>query len=173
MTKTERAVPNTKAPTAIDHGEIDVLATYARATHLLERLHRRLHDIVKAEFDGRGYEAITASQALMIFNIGDQELAARELRARGYYLGSNVTHNLKKLVEGGYVSSRPSEVDRRTVRICLTKRGRAVREIVLELFAKQARGILHKADLDANQLWHLTQSLAKIDRFWSEDMYDV
>ena len=72
---------------------------YLEALTLVERLHRRLLDVIKDEFDRRGRSDINSVQALLLYNIGDKELTAGELRTRGYYLGSNVSYNLKKLVE--------------------------------------------------------------------------
>ena len=93
---------------------------YLEALTLIERLHRRLLDVIKDEFDRKGRADINAVQALLLFNIGDKELTAGELRTRGYYLGSNVSYNLKKLVELGFLDHQRSRVDRRSVRIKLT-----------------------------------------------------
>ena len=103
---------------------------YLEALTLVERLHRRLLDVIKDEFDRRGRADINAVQALLLFNIGDKELTAGELRTRGYYLGSNVSYNLKKLVEMGFLDHQRSRVDRRSVRIKLTEKGREVRNTV-------------------------------------------
>jgi hypothetical protein len=93
------AVVNTVEPaereTHFDH----IRPHYLEALTLVERLHRRLLDVIKDEFDRRGSADINSVQALLLYNIGDKELTAGELRTRGYYLGSNVSYNLKKLVE--------------------------------------------------------------------------
>src|ERR1700745_2965374 len=109
---------------------------YLEALTLVERLHRRLLDVIKDEFDRRGRADINAVQALLLFNIGDKELTAGELRTRGYYLGSNVSYNLKKLVEMGFLDHQRSRVDRRSVRIKLTDKGVDVRDIVEQLYQK-------------------------------------
>src|SRR2546421_4294539 len=95
---------------------------YLEALTLIERLHRRLLDVIKDEFDRRGRADINAVQALLLFNIGDKELTAGELRTRGYYLGSNVSYNLKKLVEMQFLDHQRSRIDRRSVRIKLTEK---------------------------------------------------
>jgi len=92
---------------------------------MVERLHRRLLDVIKDEFDRRGRSDVNAVQALLLYNIGDKELTAGELRTRGYYLGSNVSYNVKKLVEVGFLHHSRSRIDRRSVRISLTERGTA------------------------------------------------
>ncbi|MFL6931607.1 MAG: MarR family transcriptional regulator, partial [Xanthobacteraceae bacterium] len=102
---------------------------YLEALTLVERLHRRLLDVITDEFDRRGRADINAVQALLLFNVGEKELTAGELRTRGYYLGSNVSYNLKKLVELGFLDHQRSRVDRRSVRIRLTTQGQEIRRI--------------------------------------------
>ena len=114
---------------------------YLDALTLVERLHRRLLDVIKDEFDRRGRSDINSVQALLLYNIGDKELTAGELRTRGYYLGSNVSYNLKKLVEMGFLDHQRSRVDRRSVRIRLTDTGREVRDIVEHLYQKHVRTV--------------------------------
>jgi DNA-binding transcriptional regulator GbsR (MarR family) len=97
-------------------GQAPVQPLYLEALTLVERLHRRLLDVIKDEFDRRGRADINSVQALLLYNIGDKELTAGELRTRGYYLGSNVSYNLKKLVELGFLDHQRSRVDRRSVR---------------------------------------------------------
>ena len=81
----------------------EVRPVYLESLTLVERLHRRLLDVIKDEFDRRGRSDVNSVQALLLYNIGDKELTAGELRTRGYYLGSNVSYNVKKLVETGYL----------------------------------------------------------------------
>src|SRR5471032_2313850 len=111
---------------------------YHEALTLVERLHRRLLDVIKDEFDRRGRSDINSVQALLLYNIGGKELTAGELRTRGYYLGSNVSYNVKKLVEMGYLHHARSRVDRRSVRISLTEIGSEVHTIVAGLYEKHA-----------------------------------
>ena len=112
---------------------------YLEALTLVERLHRRLLDVIKDEFDRRGRADINSVQALLLYNIGNKELTAGELRTRGYYLGSNVSYNLKKLVEMGFLDHQRSRIDRRSVRIKLTDKGREVRDTVDTLYGKHMR----------------------------------
>src|SRR5271166_3153410 len=113
---------------------------YLEALTLVERLHRRLLDVIKDEFDRRGRADINSVQALLLYNIGDKELTAGELRTRGYYLGSNVSYNVKKLVETGYLHHERSRIDRRAVRISLTDKGRDIHDIVSALYDKHRHG---------------------------------
>ena len=96
---------------------------YLKSLRMIERLHRLLLDVIKDEFERLGSSEVNSVQALLLYNIGDAELTAGELRSRGYYLGSNVSYNLKKLVEAGYIHHERSNNDRRSVRVSLTEKG--------------------------------------------------
>ena len=143
---------------------------YLEALTLVERLHRRLLDVIKDEFDRRGRADINAVQALLLFNIGDKELTAGELRTRGYYLGSNVSYNLKKLVEMGFLDHQRSRVDRRSVRIKLTERGREVRDIVSLLYEKHVRTVEQVGGISADEFTGLNKALQRLERFWTDQI---
>ena len=121
--------------------ETALRSLYLEALQLVERLHRRLLDVVKDEFDRNGQSDINATQALLLFNIGNSELTAGELRSRGYYLGSNVSYNLKKLVEMGFIHHQRSRVDRRSVRVSLTDKGNAIADQVASLYERHISSI--------------------------------
>jgi DNA-binding MarR family transcriptional regulator len=143
---------------------------YLEALSLVDRLHRRLLDVIKDEFDRRGRSDINAVQALLLYNIGDKELAAGELRTRGYYLGSNVSYNLKKLVELGFLDHQRSRVDRRSVRIKLTYKGSEVREIVEQLYQKHVRTVEQVGGINAYEFGTLNKSLHRLERFWTDQI---
>ncbi|MBB3993537.1 hypothetical protein GGR95_001165 [Sulfitobacter undariae] len=86
----------------------EFMTGYLEALSLVERLHRLLFDVIKDEFERVGVLEINAVQGLLLFNIGDNEVTAGELKTRGFYQGSNVSYNLKKLVEMGYMVSGAS-----------------------------------------------------------------
>ncbi|MFE1602824.1 transcriptional regulator LdtR [Methylobacterium sp. ID0610] len=143
---------------------------YLEALHLVERLHRRLLDVIKDEFERRGREDVNSVQALLLYNIGDKELTASELRTRGYYLGSNVSYNVKKLVETGYLHHARSKTDRRSVRISLTEKGREIHEIVRGLYDKHAKTIQPIGGINEDDFVRLNQSLARLERFWTDQI---
>ncbi|MGI9571339.1 MAG: MarR family transcriptional regulator, partial [Desulfobulbia bacterium] len=101
----------------------DLRASYLKSLKMIELLHRLLLDVIKDEFERLGRTDVNSVQALLLFNIGDAELTAGELRSRGYYLGSNVSYNLKKLVDMGFIIHERSETDRRSVRVRLSDAG--------------------------------------------------
>ncbi len=143
---------------------------YLDALTLVERLHRRLLDVIKDEFDRRGRSDINSVQALLLYNIGDKELTAGELRTRGYYLGSNVSYNLKKLVEMGFLDHQRSRVDRRSVRIRLTDTGREVRDIVEGLYQKHVRTVEQVGGITSDEFATLNKSLHRLERFWTDQI---
>ena len=140
------------------------------ALTLVERLHRRLLDVIKDEFDRRGRSDINSVQALLLYNIGDKELTAGELRTRGYYLGSNVSYNLKKLVEMGFLDHQRSRVDRRSVRIKLTDKGQEVRNIVDALYQKHVRTVEQVGGISTDEFSTLNKSLHRLERFWTDQI---
>ena len=143
---------------------------YLEALTLVERLHRRLLDVIKDEFDRRGRADINSVQALLLYNIGNKELTAGELRTRGYYLGSNVSYNVKKLVEMGYLHHARSRIDRRSVRISLTQKGKEVHDIVAQLYEKHASTVEQIGGVSADEFKALNTSLNRLERFWTDQI---
>jgi DNA-binding MarR family transcriptional regulator len=151
-------------------GQAPVQPLYLEALTLVERLHRRLLDVIKDEFDRRGRSDINSVQALLLYNIGDKELTAGELRTRGYYLGSNVSYNLKKLVELGFLDHQRSRVDRRSVRIRLTPQGQEIRKIVDALYQKHVKTVEQVGGISNEEFATLNKSLHRLERFWTDQI---
>lgn len=143
---------------------------YLESLALIERLHRLLLDVIKDEFERLGVLEINAVQALLLFNIGDHEVTAGELKTRGYYQGSNVSYNLKKLVEMGFMHHQRCEIDRRSVRVRLTEKGRKVRGIVDDLFSRHADGLEESPTIGAETIDTINGALGRIERFWSDQI---
>ena len=164
---------NTVAKTLEEPTHVDNVAVkphYLESLHLVERLHRRLLDVIKDEFERRGRDDVNSVQALLLYNIGDKELTASELRTRGYYLGSNVSYNVKKLVEMGYLHHARSRVDRRSVRISLTDQGRQVHDMVKGLYDKHATTIEPIGGISDDDFQRLNQALVRLERFWTDQI---
>ncbi|BCJ90610.1 transcriptional regulator [Terrihabitans soli] len=166
MSKTAHAFAGSEATAKAE----DVRPLYLEALTLVERLHRRLLDVIKDEFDRRGRADVNSVQALLLYNIGDAELTAGELRTRGYYLGSNVSYNLKKLVEAGFLHHQRSRMDRRSVRISLTEKGREVHEIVDQLYAKHVKSIEQVGGINSGDFQVINKALVRLERFWTDQI---
>lgn len=143
---------------------------YLDALSLVERLHRLLLDVIKDEFERVGMLEVNAVQALLLFNIGDNEVTAGELKTRGYYQGSNVSYNLKKLVDMGYMHHQRCEIDRRSVRVKLTPRGREIRDVVAQLFARHAEGLVSKGVLGPDGIEEIAAALRRVERYWADQI---
>ncbi|WP_134679838.1 MarR family winged helix-turn-helix transcriptional regulator [Paracoccus ravus] len=143
---------------------------YLESLQLLERLHRLLLDLVKDEFERLGRSDLTPVQALLIYNLGGSEVTAGELRTRGMYQGSNVSYNLKKLVELGYLSHERCDMDRRSVRVRLTEAGQAVRDCVADVFGRHAEGLGLSGVLDDPPIETVNLQWRRIERYWLEQI---
>ena len=143
---------------------------YLESLGLVERLHRRLLDVVKDEFERQGRSDLNAVQAILLFNIGEGELTAGELKSRGYYQGSNVSYNLKKLVDLGFVNHRRSKSDKRTVRVSLTPEGKEVASIVSDLYDRHIGSIEQVGGIDAAEFERLNRAMQRLDRFWNDQI---
>ncbi|MEM1351083.1 MAG: winged helix DNA-binding protein [Pseudomonadota bacterium] len=146
------------------------MISYLEALSLVERLHRLLLDVIKDEFERVGVLEINAVQALLLFNIGDNEVTAGELKSRGYYQGSNVSYNLKKLVDMGYMHHQRCEIDRRSVRVKLTEKGRKIRDVISELFERHANGLQQKGVLGSDGIDDISRSLKRMERYWTDQI---
>lgn len=153
-----------------DASDADLKTHYLQSLRMIELLHRLLLDVIKDEFERLGRSDVNSVQALLLFNIGEAELTAGELKSRGYYLGSNVSYNLKKLVDGGYINHERSSTDRRSVRVSLTDKGREVRDIVNGLYERQLNSIRQVGGLDEEALASLNRSLVRLERFWADQI---
>ena len=146
------------------------MTRYLDALALVERLHRLLLDVIKDEFERVGVLEINAVQALLLFNIGDNEVTAGELKSRGYYQGSNVSYNLKRLVEMNYMHHERCEIDRRSVRVRLTEKGREIRNVVTKLFEGHAEGLESRDILSLNGIDEITTALRRVERYWADQI---
>lgn len=156
-----------QAATDTEHSH-SLRSLYLESLQLVERLHRRLLDVIKDEFDRNGRSDINAIQALLLFNIGSAELTAGELRSRGYYLGSNVSYNLKKLVDLGFIHHQRSRIDRRSVRVSLTAKGQEVAEVVARLYDRHIGSIEQVGGISADEFQQMNRALQRLDRFWND-----
>jgi DNA-binding MarR family transcriptional regulator len=144
----------------MDSAYLDVIA-------LVERLHRQFLEVVKLELDNQGIHDINNVQAMILFNIGDLEMTVGELTLRGCYLGSNVSYNVKKMVENDYLAQERSPHDRRSVRVHLSAKGQELRKKVTAMhqrhIAALSKGPVTREDLVASH-----QTLRRLDRFWTQ-----
>src|SRR6516164_195954 len=140
-------------------------SAYLDVISLVERLHRHFLEIVKLELEGLGVHDINNVQGMMLFNIGDAEMTVGELTLRGCYLGSNVSYNVKKMVENGYLAQQRSLHDRRSIHVRLTDKGMKLRERLTSMHQRHAE-MLPQAALSAEDLQGAGATLRRLERFW-------
>jgi DNA-binding MarR family transcriptional regulator len=140
---------------------------YLELTRLIERLHRRFLDLIRAELNRLGIRDINSVQALLLANIGDEQIAIRDLVERGYYQGSNVSYNIKKLAEMGYLEQERSTHDRRSVSIRLTEKALNVVEDIRDL-EKKIAGQLDEENFGTAEIDNVCQSLRRVERTWTD-----
>ncbi len=159
-----------KRPVAYPEPTDELGPVYRDTLTLVERLHRRILDVIRDELDRRGRLDLNPVQALLLYNIGDHEFTATELRTRGCYQGSNVSHNLKKLNEEGFLDHHRSQRDRRSIRIRLTDKGRDLRDILAHTFERHLASIVAEDRIGSDDLGGLNRALLRLERFWTDQI---
>jgi DNA-binding MarR family transcriptional regulator len=139
--------------------------SYLEVISLVERLHRQFLEVVKLELEGLRVHDINNVQAMMLFNIGDAEMTVGELTLRGCYLGSNVSYNVKKMVENGYLAHERSVHDRRSIHVRLTEKGSTLRDRLTAMHQRHSE-MLSQATLNAEDLQTTGVTLRRLERFW-------
>ena len=139
---------------------------YYDTIQMIERLHRYFLDLLKVELDRRGVQDINNVQSLILHNIGEDEMTVGELTVRGYYLGSNVSYNVKKMVENDYLVQERSKHDKRSVRVKLSENGRELNNQIAEMFQNHEKA-LENTDLTDEEFAGTLETMKKLERFWS------
>jgi DNA-binding MarR family transcriptional regulator len=140
---------------------------YYEAIQLIERLHRYFLDVLKVELDKKNIQDINNVQSMILHNIGNDELTVGELTLRGYYLGSNVSYNVKKMVENGYLVQERSVHDKRSIRVKLSEKGIALCDVVSEMLERHQTIIEGSSELSEESLTDLNSTLRTLERFWN------
>jgi DNA-binding MarR family transcriptional regulator len=146
------------------HGEA-VKQSYLDSFRVLERVHRQFLEVIKTELDRLGVQDINNVQSLILFNISEDELTVGELTNRGYYLGSNVSYNVRKMVENGYLTQHRSTHDRRSIRVKLSDKGLDLAHKMNDFFDRHAAA-LEESPINEDELKLSSDVLRKMERFW-------
>ena len=141
---------------------------YLSTINSLERMHRQFLEVIKIELDNTDVRDINNVQALILYNIGGDELTVGELTLRGYYLGSNVSYNVKKMTENGYLHQERSSHDRRSVRVKLTEKGLALSRALETMFERHSDEVSN--NLDTETLAQANETLRNIESFWLQQL---
>ena len=140
---------------------------YGQLTQMMERLHRRMLDVIRFELEQTGVSDINPAQALMLTKIEGREVALRDIIERGYYIGSNASYNIKQLVEADYVVQQRSKHDKRSVKVSLTKKGEELCKKLVEFNSTQAERLAGTKEATA-QINATIDVLRNLENSWSE-----
>ena len=141
-------------------------SAYYESIQLIERLHRYFLDVVKTELDRKGVQDINNVQAMILHNVGSDEMTVGELTLRGYYLGSNVSYNVKKMTENGYILQERSVHDKRSIRVKLTEKGRDLHKALEDMFSRHVTR-LPETKIENADLVDLNITMKQLERFWA------
>lgn len=140
---------------------------YFESIQLIERLHRHFLDVLKVELDKKNIQDINNVQSMILYNVGEDEMTVGELTIRGYYLGSNVSYNVKKMVENGYLIQERSVHDKRSIRVRLSDKGIELRRLISDMFKRHEQQI-QGTEITNDRLNQLGQTLKMLERFWAQ-----
>jgi DNA-binding MarR family transcriptional regulator len=144
-----------------------VKQNYLESIQLIERLHRQFLEVLKNELERARISDINNIQAMILFNIGQDEMTVGDLIERGYYLGSNVSYNVKKMVEHGYLVQERSHHDRRSIMIRLTDKGLGLCQRLHGMFDRHSM-LLAKGKLSPDDFKQMEANLRKLEQFWTQ-----
>lgn len=140
---------------------------YYESIQLIERLHRHFLDVLKVELDRKNMQDINNVQCMILYNVGEEEMTVGELTIRGYYLGSNVSYNVKKMVENDYLIQERSVHDKRSIRVRLSDKGIELRTMISDMFKRHEEQIIG-TEITEERLGELNQTLKMLERFWAQ-----
>ncbi|MHA1558267.1 MAG: MarR family winged helix-turn-helix transcriptional regulator [Alphaproteobacteria bacterium] len=138
---------------------------YFQCVMLIERLHKLFFDLIKIELDSANVRDINGMQAFILYNIACNQLTVGELSYRGYYLGSNVSYNLRKMIDNGYVLQVPSLHDKRSTHVKLSEKGIRLYERIEKLMEEHSSKFIARFKKD--DLITLNNKLRQVESFWS------
>lgn len=140
---------------------------YGQLTQMIERLHRRMLDVIRYELEQAGVSDINPAQALMLTKIEGREVALRDIIERGYYIGSNASYNIKQLVEADYVVQKRSDHDKRSAKVSLTEKGEDLCRKLVEFNEAQAKRL--NGDKESTEKLNTAiDVLRNLENGWSE-----
>ena len=142
------------------------MSPYFDSIQRIERLHRHFLDVLKHELDRRNIQDINNVQSMILYNVGTDNLTVGELTIRGYYLGSNVSYNVKKMVENDYLIQERSVHDKRSIRVKLSEKGLQLHAIMQDMFARHEEQLV-RASITEEALQQMNQTLNRIESFWA------
>ena len=137
---------------------------YYNSIVMIEKLHLLFLEILKYELKKLNTNDINNIQALVLYNIGENKISVGGLTSHGYYLGSNVSYNLRKMVENGYIMQTLNDYDRRSSEVKLTQKGLEMYKKMDVIFEQHSK-YLNENNIDENTIINLKDTLQTIERY--------
>ncbi|MEP9375619.1 MarR family transcriptional regulator [Aquabacter sp. CN5-332] len=148
-----------------DSGQV----THLELARVIERIHRRYCDLLRVELTRLGIDDISPPQVMLLFTIGADELSVRDLLERGHYLGSNASYYLKQLADADYIHRTASARDRRSARIRLAEKGRALCDTIRSIDEAYHR-LIARDDDEVQELTTTFHMLRRLEVVWTTTM---
>ena len=105
---------------------------------------------------------------MILYNIGSDEITVGALTLRGYYLGSNIFYNVKKMTEHGFLELERSAHDRRSVRVKLSKKGLKLSRHLENMSDRHVEQISDGVEEGALSI--ANDDLRNIERLWLQQL---
>lgn len=138
---------------------------YLNVISSIERIHRLFLEVIDCELIKLKITDINSTQALLLYNIGEKVLSVGEISARGYYLGTNVSYNLKKITTAGYIEQNVATYDRRSSLIKLSKRGLQLYKTIDSAIIQQSNNIRKESTINLDEL---ANTLGQVEIFFGK-----
>lgn len=140
-------------------------SNYLNVISSVERIHRLFLEVIDCELERLKISDINSTQALVLYNIGEKVLSVGEIAARGYYIGTNVSYNLKKITAAGYIEQNVATYDRRSSLIKLSKKGLQLYKSIDIAINQQSNNLKKECTIDLEELNNI---LSQIEIFFGK-----
>tara|TARA_Y100000766_G_C18661748_1_gene485528 strand:- start:8 stop:427 length:420 start_codon:yes stop_codon:yes gene_type:complete len=121
--------------------------------------------MVRKILDAKGVRDLNAAQAVVMYHIGEEDMTVGELTNRGYYLDSNPSYNVRKMVEAVYLVQERSRHYKRLIRRRLTEKGLELRGTLQDMFNRQTMA-LGPDSVTQDDLRTANGILSRLEWFW-------
>lgn len=142
---------------------------YFKTIVMIEHLHRLSLQVVKSELNKMKISDINNIQCFILYHLGMQEIIIADMINRGYYLGKNVSYNLKNMIKNGYVVKETKYNDNRSRSVKLSTKGIKLHKKLENLFIMQSKDFYSKC-MNKEDLDKFDNMLFKIENFFLDNI---
>ncbi len=141
-------------------------STLIKANDVFSRISSVFMEIIRLEIERIGVYNLTAAQYIILQHLGNDRIPVGDLSLRSSYFGTNISYNVRKMVENEYIIQEKSQHDQRTHYVSISPKSK-------ELIAKidqaldEHGDLLHKYGIDRKYFEEILSSIGKVDDFWT------